>query len=187
MNSIKAILACVAALGAAVLLLAQPARAASDIYSYKTPDNTWSLRQERDSVSTKNWTKLQSGPCEAAVGYYSASRTLQFGGKNAKARVWLIFADDMLVGFCFDISAGQRSYSSLRSYYAERYGSLQSFDVTDDSVTWMDEDGDTLSVLASERSDGSACTLIGYISDDLYSKMDVTQIPGWMESSIADL
>ncbi len=167
------------------LVLTGAAPAATDVYAYNTDDNSWALRQESASVDAAGFVAVQSPFAGGSADY--GSRTLLFAGHKTRSRVYLIYADDMLAGFCFDISSGERSYKELRSYYKERYGSLQTFDTTASSVTWMDEDGDTLTVEKAKRADGSASTLVMYLSDVLYSHIDGKEIPAWMKACIEDL
>ena len=83
--------------------------------------------------------------------------------RSAEASVSLYFTDGKLETFTINVAAADKSFKSLKQYYAARLSKCQYYEHGAQSCEWVDKDKDYVSLgLVTDEESGKDVTAINY-------------------------
>jgi hypothetical protein len=132
-----------------------------DITGYSSGDDVWTLGAKLASVNLAGFEKAsESGDQDC---YFDPLRTIKFAGQDTQVSVSLYFTNGRLSTFTINVDGAQKSYASLKQYYAGRLGKCKFYKHGPSSCEWVDKDKDYVSLGAvTDEASGADITAINY-------------------------
>ena len=147
----------VVALAAALCSASKP----GDITGYSSGDDVWTLGAKLDTVNLDGFDKASESGAEAC--YVDTNRTIKFAGKDTLASISLYFTSGRLSTFTINVATMQKSFASLKKYYAARLNKCKFYAHGQGSCEWVDPDKDYVSLGAvTDEASGDDVTAITY-------------------------
>lgn len=154
---------------------------AKDISGYFTPEYKWILGTSVEDLNLDDFAEIGEDDFDWKL-YLDLAESIQFNGVDTKVAVILIVAYDELVGVSFLIPEDEKTYSSIRKYYVDRYSSNDSIINEPQQKTWTDNDMDFLTVIAPRAYEESSSdsTLVMYMTRYCFEQFTGIEIPYYM-------
>jgi hypothetical protein len=145
------------ALAAAVCSASKP----GDVTGYSSGNDVWTLGAKLAAVNLDGFEKASESGDE--VCYFDPDRTIKFAGKDTLTSVSLYFTNSRLSTFTINVDATEKSFASLKKYYAARLGKCKFYAHGPGSCEWVDSDKDYVSLGAvTDEATGAEVTAITY-------------------------
>jgi hypothetical protein len=132
-----------------------------DITGYSSGQDVWTLGAKQDAVNLDGFEKASGGGDQDC--YVDSNRTIKFAGQDTAVSVSLYFTDGRLSSFTINVGASEKSFASLKKYYAGRLGKCKFYKHGPSSCEWVDKDKDYVSLGAvTDEASGGDITAITY-------------------------
>lgn len=132
-----------------------------DITGYSSGQDVWTLGAKLSAVNLDGFEQTSEGGDQDC--FADANRTLKFAGKDTQAAVALYFTNGRLASFTINVDTSEKSFASLKQYYAARLGKCKFYKHGAGSCEWVDRDKDYVSLGAvTDEATGADITAITY-------------------------
>jgi hypothetical protein len=92
-----------------------------------------------------------------------SDRTIKFAGQDTAVSVSLYFTNGRLAAFTINVEASEKSFASLKKYYAARLSKCKFYKHGPGSCEWVDHEKDYVSLGAvTDEASGADITAITY-------------------------
>ena len=156
----------------------------SNIVGYRYGTNWWELGAGIDGVELKGF-KPEATDDESVEVYHDFNRSILFGRGPADTGVTLAFVGGKLSLIIIRAHDQGKDYKYYRQYYANRLGKCTQVEKTPDRASWLDKDGDALTVEKQPSWLGCATdppeTVIVYLRRHVIQPDPAGDMPEWLD------